>query len=65
MHNTSFFFGNSLFLDVHSIIERWSKFGHFGQSEGELQYPCYVTTDKKGRIYVSDMNSNKVQLRFL
>lgn len=44
------------------ILERWSKFGHFGQSEGELQYPCYVATDLKGNIYVSDMNSNKVQM---
>ncbi|XP_066929377.1 tripartite motif-containing protein 2-like isoform X2 [Clytia hemisphaerica] len=44
------------------ILERWSKFGHFGQSEGELQYPGYVATDLKGNIFVSDMNSNKVQM---
>ena len=44
-------------------LERWSKFGHFGQGEGELQYPGYVATDLKGNIFVSDMNSNKVQVR--
>lgn len=47
---------------MNSFLERWSKFGHFGQCEGELQYPCYVATDLKGNIYVSDMNSNKVQV---
>jgi len=47
---------------ILAIIERWSKFGHFGQSEGELQYPGYVATDLKGNIFVSDMNSNKVQV---
>ncbi|XP_047136944.1 tripartite motif-containing protein 2 isoform X1 [Hydra vulgaris] len=52
---------NCCIFVLDPILERWSRFGQFGQNDGELQYPCYVTTDVKGNIYVSDMNSNKIQ----
>ncbi|XP_065052654.1 E3 ubiquitin-protein ligase TRIM71-like isoform X3 [Rhopilema esculentum] len=44
------------------ILERWSKFGAFGYGPGELQYPCYVTTNKDGHIFVSDMHNSKIQV---
>jgi len=44
------------------ILERWSKFGAFGYGPGELQYPCYVTTNKDGNIFVSDMHNSKIQV---
>ena len=45
-----------------SFPERWSKFGVFGYGPGELQYPCYVSTNTEGHIYVSDMHSNKIHV---
>eukprot|EP00794_Sanderia_malayensis_P003639 gene3639-4155_t len=44
------------------ILERWSKFGVFGYGPGELQYPCYVTTNMEGNIFVSDMHSSKIHV---
>ncbi len=44
------------------FAERWSKFGVFGYGPGELQYPCYVTTNMEGNIFVSDMHSSKIHV---
>ena len=46
-------------------VERWSKFGAFGYGPGELQYPCYVTTNKDGNIFVSDMHNSKIQVCYV
>ncbi|XP_031557997.1 E3 ubiquitin-protein ligase TRIM71-like isoform X4 [Actinia tenebrosa] len=38
------------------------KFGSFGDSNGELSYPCYVAVNPQGHIIVSDMHSHRIQI---
>ena len=40
------------------------KFGSFGDGNGELNYPCYVTVNSQGHIIVSDMHSHRIQVCF-
>lgn len=39
-----------------------SKFGSYGNNNGQFNCPFFVTTDKKGDIYVSDYKNHRIQI---
>ena len=39
-----------------------TSFGTEGNGPGQFRYPCGVTTDKNGRVYVSDRDNGRVQI---
>jgi tripartite motif-containing protein 71 len=39
-----------------------SKFGSYGNNNGQFDCPFFITTDKKGDIYVSDYKNHRIQI---